>query len=63
MTKVILDLPPEQGHALAHMVKRLGYDDCQRLSSRYDGGAECEEMWAAVLSLQRALKESGFNPR
>jgi hypothetical protein len=63
MTKVILDLPPEQGHALAQFVKRTGFDDCQRLGSRYDGGEESEEMWAAVLSLQRALKESGFNPR
>jgi len=63
MTKIVLDLPPEQGHALAQMVKRLGYDDCERLSSRYDGGAECEEMWAAVQKLQSALKDSGFNPR
>ncbi len=63
MTKIVLDLPPEQGHALAQMVKRLGYDDCRRLASRYDGGEEAEEMWAAVQKLQSALKDSGFNPR
>jgi hypothetical protein len=32
MKKVVLDLPPEQGHALAQFVKRTGFDDCQRLN-------------------------------
>jgi hypothetical protein len=44
-------------------VKRTGFDDCQRLGSRYDGGVEAEEMWQAVMKLQRALAEAGFNPR
>ena len=63
MTKVTLELPPEQSSALAQFVKRLGFDDCKRLGSRYDGGAEAEEMWQAIQKLQQALKESGFAPR
>jgi hypothetical protein len=63
MKKVIIELPPEQGRALAQFVKRTGFDDCKRLGSRYDGGEEAEEMWAAIQKLQQALKESGFNPR
>ena len=63
MTKIVLDLPPEQGHALAQMVKRLGYDDCRRLASRYDGGEERDAMLEGILSLQRALAEAGFAPR
>ena len=62
MKKVVLELPPEQGHALAQFVKRTGFDDCQRLGSRYDG-VGAEEMWAAIQKLQSALKDSGFNPR
>ena len=63
MKKIVLELPPEQGRALAQFIKRTGFDDCQRLSSRYDGGEECEEMWAAIQKLQSALREAGFNPR
>jgi hypothetical protein len=63
MKKVVLELPPEQGHALAQFVKRTGFDDCQRLGSRHDGGVEVEEMLAAIQRLQSALKDSGFNPR
>ena len=63
MKTITLELPPEQAHALAQFVKRLGFDDCKRLGSRYDGGAEAEEMWQAVQKLQSALKESGFAPR
>ena len=63
MTKIVLDLPPDRGHALAQFVKRIGFDHCKRLASRYDGGVEAEEMWAAIQKLQSALKDSGFNPR
>lgn len=63
MTKIILDLPPEQAMALAQFAKRTGFDDCNRLASRYDGGEEAEEMWQAIQKLQAALKESGFSPR
>jgi hypothetical protein len=30
MKKIVLELPPEQGYALAQFVKRTGFDDCQR---------------------------------
>jgi hypothetical protein len=63
MKRIVLDLPPEQGHALAQFVKRTGFDDCQRLASRYDGGEEAEEMWEAIRKLQIALAEAGFAPR
>ncbi len=63
MTKIILDLPPDEARALAQFVKRTGFDDCKRLASRYDGGVEAEEMRAAIQKLQRALAESGYAPR
>ena len=64
MTRVILELPSnDQAWALAQFVKRTGFDDCRRLGSRYNGGAEAEEMWQAVQKLPQALKESGFAPR
>jgi hypothetical protein len=63
MTKVTVDLPPDEAMALAQMVKRLGYDDAERLSSRYDGGHERDLMLAGINKLQRALREAGFAPR
>ena len=63
MTKVTVDLPDGEAMALAQLVKRLGYDDAERLSSRYDGGAERDRMLAGVNKLQRALAEAGFAPR
>jgi hypothetical protein len=63
MTKVTVDLPPDEAMALAQLVKRLGYDDAQRLSSRYDGGAERDAMLAGVDKLQCALADAGFAPR
>jgi hypothetical protein len=63
MIKVTVELPPEQAAALAQLVKRLGYDDCERLSSRYDGGQERDAMLAGIDKLQRALAESGYAPR
>jgi hypothetical protein len=63
MTKIVLEFPDDQAMALAQFVKRTGFDDCQRLGNRYDGGDEAEEMWAAIQKLQSALKDSGFNPR
>jgi hypothetical protein len=63
MTKVTLDLPPDEARALAQLVKRTGFDDCKRLGSRYDGGVEAEAMWEAIQKLQRALAESGYAPR
>ena len=63
MIKVTVELPPEQASALAQLVKRLGYDDCERLSSRYDGGQERDAMLSGIDKLQRALAESGYAPR
>jgi hypothetical protein len=63
MKKIVLELPPDEARALAQFVKRTGFDDCQRLGSRYDGGEEADAMWQAILKLQQALKDSGFNPR
>jgi hypothetical protein len=44
--KITLDLPDDQAMALAQLAKRLGYDDAERLSSRYDGGEERDAMLA-----------------
>ena len=63
MKEIVLELPPDQGHALAQFVKRMSYEHCKRLASRYDGGVEAEEMRAAIQKLQSALKDRGFNPR
>jgi hypothetical protein len=63
MTRIVVDLPPDEAKALAQLCKRLRYDDAERLSSRYDGGEERDAMWQAVLKLQRALREAGFAPR
>jgi hypothetical protein len=49
--------------ALAQLVKRLNHSDCERLSNRYDGGAERDGMIASIDRLQRALAEAGFAPR
>jgi hypothetical protein len=61
--KVVLELPDDQAMALAQLAKRLGYDDAERLSSRYDGGEERDAMLAGIDKLQRALAEAGFAPR
>ena len=61
--KVILELPADEARALAQLVKRLGYDDAERLSSRYDGGEERDVMLSGINKLQRALAEAGFAPR
>ncbi len=63
MSKSLLELPPNEGRALAQFVKRTGNGDCQRLASRFDCGEEADAMWAAVQKLQRALAEAGFAPR
>jgi len=63
MTKIAFELPPDEARALAQFVKRLGHDDAERLSSRYDGGEERDAMLASIDKLQRALREAGFAPR
>jgi hypothetical protein len=61
--KIVLELPSNEAMALAQLVKRLGHDDAERLSSRYDGGEERDAMLAGIDKLQRALAEAGFAPR
>ena len=63
MKKVVIELPDDQAMALAQLAKRLGYDDAERLSSRYDGSEERDAMLAGIDKLQRALAEAGFAPR
>jgi hypothetical protein len=63
MKRIILELPVDEARALAQLVKRLGYDDAERLSSRYDGGDERDAMLSGINRLQRALAEAGFAPR
>jgi hypothetical protein len=63
MTKIAFELPPDEARALAQFVKRTGFDDCERLGSRYDGGVEAEAMWEAIRKLQTALAEAGHAPR
>ena len=58
-----MDLPPEEAMALAQLVKRLGYNDGEPLSSRYDGGHERDLILAGVDKPERALAEAGFAPR
>ncbi len=60
---ITLDLAPDEAHALAQLVKRLGRSDRERLSNRYDGGHERDAMIAGIDKLQRALAEAGFAPR
>ena len=61
--KINLELLDDEAMALAQLVKRLRYDDAERLSSRYDGGLERDAMLAGIAKLQRALAEAGFAPR
>jgi hypothetical protein len=63
MKKIPLELPDDEAMALAQLTKRIGYDDCERLSDRHDGGAECHAMLASIDKLRRALCEAGFAPR
>jgi hypothetical protein len=63
MTKITVEMPAKEAAAIAQLVKRFGYDDAERFSSRYDGGEERDDMLAGVDKLQRALAEAGFAPR
>jgi hypothetical protein len=61
-----LSLPRDEATALSELAKRVGYDDCVRLSSRfvfYTGRSECDVMWSALHILRAALAEAGFAPR
>jgi hypothetical protein len=52
--------------ALAQMLKRMSFTDCERLADRksyYGLHLERDVMWGAVQALQRQLAEAGFAPR
>jgi hypothetical protein len=61
--KITVELPTDEAKALAQLVKRLGYDDAERLSSQYDGGEERDAMLSGIDKLRRVLAEAGFAPR
>jgi hypothetical protein len=63
MTRIVLDLPDDQAMALAQMCKRFCYEDAVRFANPHDGGREREAILDGTSTLQRALAESGFNPR
>ena len=63
MKRIHLELPADEAIALAQLTKRIGYDDCERLSDRHDCGAEFHAMLASIDKLRRALSEAGFAPR
>jgi hypothetical protein len=61
-----LELPREEAAAFSQFVKRVDYETCARLSSRfvfYSGRAECDVSWSALHMLRRQLAEAGFAPR
>jgi hypothetical protein len=63
---ITLHIPEDEALALAQLVKRIDYDSCGRLASRFDrygGRTEQDTIWAAVAILQRDLAEAGFSPR
>jgi len=60
---VALELTERRAMALAQLAKRFSFDDATRLSNRYDGDRERDEMIAGVITLQSALASSGFAPR
>jgi hypothetical protein len=53
-------LPSDEAWALAELVKRMGFSDC-RVNAVDD--AEAHKQMDALAKLQKALAESGFNPR
>jgi hypothetical protein len=54
MTKIIVELPTDEAKALAQLVKHLGYDDAERLSSRYDGEFHIDAAAIVLLVIKRS---------
>lgn len=66
INKVTLDLPDDQALALAQLCKRFSRSHAELLSSaftHYRAGLEVDVMIAAVIALQIALAQHGFEPR
>jgi hypothetical protein len=61
-----LPLPPDKTAALAESTKRVDRETVSRFAGMftiYDTGTEGDLMWLALIDLQSALAEAGFNPR
>jgi hypothetical protein len=59
---IALSLPAAEATAIAAFLKRLGYEDCARITVRdvtYDSAEEADLIWSGVLSLRRGLEEAG----
>jgi hypothetical protein len=59
-------MPEDEARAFAQLLKRLGYEDCRRLSHQrttYAGREESWVMWSAVQMVERQFAEAGFAPR
>ena len=63
MKCIRLELPADEAIALAQLTKRFTHDDAVRFANPYDGGRERNAILEGILSLQRALAESGYAPR
>ena len=67
LVTITLRLNPHEARALGQMVKRMTFEHCDRLSSRFDrysdGRLERDVMLDGVTSLQHALADAGFAPR
>jgi hypothetical protein len=63
MKCIRLELPADEAIALAQLTKRFTYDDAVRFANPHDGGRERNAILEGILSLQRALAESGYAPR
>jgi hypothetical protein len=57
--KVTVEFPSDEARALAQLVKRLGYDDAERLSSPYDSGEEREAMLSDIDKLSTRWQKPG----
>jgi hypothetical protein len=61
-----IELGADEAMAFAQLLKRLGYEDCVRLSDRkvvYGRRHESDVMWSAVNSVQRQFATAGYAPR
>ena len=63
MKRIPLELPADEAIALAQLTKRFTHDDAMRFANPHDGGRERDAILEGILSLQRALAESGYAPR
>ena len=63
MKRIPLELPADEAIALAQLTKRFTYDGAVRFANPHDGGRERNAILEGILSLQRALAESGYAPR